>query len=103
MASTIAFGLFNSLSFAKLNHSGYVAEIKRHDKAMEDLSKGKAWYENEIYQKDRIQQLREELSDANVDINQTNKALDELRKIQTVEYNGLTFLRNLQAFRLLQT
>ena len=40
----------------------------------------------EIKRHDRIQQLRQELSDANADINETNKALDELRQIQLMKY-----------------
>ena len=44
-------------------------------------------------QKDKIQELRQEISDANRDINDTKKALDELRLIRTVEYGGLKFTR----------
>ena len=46
--------------------------------------------------KDRIQELREQLSDANKDINYTNKALNELRWIQMVEYGGLKCIREPQ-------
>ena len=48
MASIVATGLFNAVTFAgagllytKLNHSGYEKEIKRHNEAMEKLSKAK--------------------------------------------------------------
>lgn len=71
-------GLFNAIAFSgarflfsKLNHTGYEAEIKRHNKPLEKLA----------IAEDRIQQLREQLSDANAYINQTNKTLDELRSI----------------------
>lgn len=65
----------------ELTHIGYEAEIKR---------------QNEVMKKDRIQELREQLSDANKDINYTNKALNELRWIQMVEYGGLKFIREPQ-------
>lgn len=40
--------------------------------------------------------MREQLSDANADINQTNKTLDEQRKIRTIEYGGMRFTREPQ-------
>lgn len=96
MASVIAGGLFNAIAFAgagfffsKLNPCSY--------KALEELGKGKEmWEENEIKQKDRIQLLKEQLRDANTDINQTNMALDKLRKIQTIKYDGMRFNREPQ-------
>ena len=52
MTSVVAGGLFNAVAFAgaeflfsKLNHRGYEKEIKRHNKAIEELAKAKeAWY-----------------------------------------------------------
>ena len=48
MASVVAGGLFNAIAFAgagyvfhKLDKSGYEKEMKRHDEAMEKLSKRK--------------------------------------------------------------
>ena len=34
---------------------------------------------------------RQELGDADADINQTNHAIDELRQIQTIQYKGRQF------------
>ena len=107
MASVIGWMLqtaFASLAFAgsgylfkMLDKNNYEAEIKRHNKALEDLSKAKdAFYENETKQQDGIQQLRQQLSDANDDIEQTNKALDMLRQVQSIQYNGKTFNREHQ-------
>ena len=89
MVSLAAMGLFNAVAFAgagflfsKLNHSGYESEIKRHNEAMEKLSKAKEkWYEDQAKKKDKIEMLRRQASDANADINDTNRALEELRKI----------------------
>ena len=80
---TVIGGLFNAVAFAgagflfsKLNHTGYEKEIKRHNKAMEKLDKDKEkWYEEEVKRKEQIEKLRQQLSDANVDINQTNMSL----------------------------
>ena len=83
-----------SYLFKMLDKNGYNEEIARHNKANEELSRAKeAFYENETREKDRIQRLREELRDANDDIERTNKALDSLRKVQSVTYGGRTFDR----------
>ena len=75
--------------FKMLDKNGYEAEMKRHNKALEELAASKEkFYENEVKQRDRIQQLRQELSDANEDLERTNKALDNLRRVQTIQYNG---------------
>ena len=89
MASIIAYGVFNAVAFAgagflfsKLNHSGYEKEIKRRNEAMEKLSKAKEkWYEEQVKKKDKIEMLRRQASDANADINDTNRAPEELGKI----------------------
>lgn len=99
MTGLVAGGLFNAIAFAgagfifsKLNHTGYETEIKRHNKAMESLARAKeTFYENEIRQRDKIQELRQQLSDANADINDTNHALDQLRQVLTIQYDGKTF------------
>ena len=57
-------GLFNAFAFAgagflfsKLNHSGYKDEIKRHNLALEHLSKAKQeWYEEEVSRKNKIEE-----------------------------------------------
>ena len=59
MASMVVGGLFNAFAFAgagylfnKLNHNGYKDEIKRHNLALEHLSKAKQeWYEEEVSRK----------------------------------------------------
>ena len=89
MASVVAGGLFNAIAFAgagylfsKLNHGGYEKEMKRHNKALESLAKSKEkWYERQVVRKNKITLLRQEVSDANKDIEATNNALDSLRKV----------------------
>ena len=83
-------GLFNAVAFAgagflfsKLNHTGYEKEIKRHNEAMEKLARDKEkWYENQMRRKEEIEKLWQQLSDANADINETNKSLKNLYEIQ---------------------
>ena len=78
---TVVGGLFNAVAFAgagflfsKLNHTGYEKEIKRHNEAMENLAKDKEkWYE--------IEKLRQQLSEANANINRTNMSLKTLAEI----------------------
>ena len=80
---TVVGGLFNAVAFAgagflfsKLNHTGYKKEIKRHNEAMEKLAREKEkWYQNQVERKNKMDRLQEELSDANADINATNKYL----------------------------
>ena len=87
---TVVGGLFNAVAFAgagflfsKLNHTGYEKEIKRHNEAMEKLSRDKEkWMEKQMERKEEIQRLRQQLSDANEDINQTNKSFEILKKLQ---------------------
>ena len=103
MASVAAVGVFNALAFAgagylfkMIDKNGYEKEIKRHNLAMEELSKAKEkWYENQVEKKNKIQEMRQELSDANADINATNKALENLQKIT---YKGKTFTREPQTY-----
>ena len=83
--------------FKSLDKNGYEAEIKRHNKALEDLAKGKElFYQNEVKERDRIQQLRQQLADANIHIENTNRALEQLRQVQSIQYNGKTFNREPQ-------
>ena len=90
---TVAGGLFNAIAFAgagflfsKLNHTGYEKEIKRHNEAMEKLSEAKEkWYEEQVKRKEEIERLRQQLSDANADINRTNTALKTLAEAQQRE------------------
>ena len=64
---TVVGGLFNAVAFAgvgflfsRLNHTGYEKEIKKNG------MKNK-WRKNK-----RLKKLRQQLSDGNADINQTN-------------------------------
>ena len=85
---TVVGGLFNAVAFAgagflfsKLNHAGYEKEIKRHNEAMEKLSRDKEkWYENQMKRKGGMEILRQQLSDANADIKQTNKSFENLKR-----------------------
>ena len=62
--------------FKAFDKNGYEAEIKRHNKALEELAKAKeAFYQNEVKEHDRIQQLRQQLADANIDIENTTELL----------------------------
>ena len=92
MASMVVGGLFNAFAFAgagflfsKLNHSGYKDEIKRHNLALEHLSKAKQeWYEEEVSRKNKIEEKRHQLVEANKDINTTNAALSALDHLNRV-------------------
>lgn len=77
--------------FKSLDENGYKEEMKRHNLAMEKLTVAKEkWYENQARKKNEMELLRQQLSDANADINKTNKALDNLKKIT---YENKTFIR----------
>ena len=86
-------GIFNAVAFAgagflfsKLNHRGYEDEIRRHNKAIEKLTKAKeAWYEREVARKDRMARLRAEVADANKDFSETNRALKLLENASRVD------------------
>ena len=92
MASMVVGGLFNAFAFAgagflfsKLNHSGYKDEIKRHNLALEHLSQAKQkWYEEEVSRKNKIEEKRRQLVDANKDINITNAALSALDHLNRI-------------------
>ena len=86
---TVVGGLFNAVAFAgagflfsKLNHTGYEKEIKRHNEGMEKLSEAKEkWYKKQVEKKEQIEKLRQQLSDANADINRTNMSLKTLSEM----------------------
>ena len=86
-------GIFNAVAFAgagflflKLNHRGYEDEILRHNKAIEKLTKAKeAWYEREVARKDGMARLRAEVTDANKDFSETNRALKLLENASRVD------------------
>ena len=89
MASVVAGGLFNAIAFAgagyvfhKLDKNGYEKEMKRHNEAMEKLSKEKeAWYEKTVEKKNKIALLRQQLLDADRDLDRGNEALHQLRTV----------------------
>ena len=48
--------------------------MERHNHSLEQLAQAKqAWYEKEVARKDLIAELKEQLAEANQDINMTNK------------------------------
>ena len=90
MTSIVAGGILNAVAFAgagflfsKLNHNGYEDEIKRRNKALEDLAKAKqAWVERETARKNKITRLRLERADADKDFERANRALRFLQKVK---------------------
>jgi hypothetical protein len=86
MTSVVVGGLFNAVAFAgagflfsKLNGQGY-KEVKRHNQALEKLAKAKEkFYESEVKRRNDEARRRDEILDANKDIEETNRALGDLR------------------------
>jgi uncharacterized protein YukE len=80
-------GLFNAVAFAgagflfsKLNGQGYKEEVKRHNQALEKLAKAKEkFYESEVKRRNDEARRRAEILDVNKDIEETNRALEDLR------------------------
>ena len=67
--------------------NGCEKEMKRHNTALEKLAIEKEKFnELEVRKHDEVQELRQQLSDANANLNATDKALDDLRKIKSMEY-----------------
>ena len=63
--------------------------MKRHNLAMENLSKAReAWDEEEIRKKDGIAKKRQEFLSANADLSTVDKALDAIKRI------NLTYHKN---------
>ncbi|CAB3987897.1 Hypothetical predicted protein [Paramuricea clavata] len=66
--------------FSHLNQNGYKEEVKRHNHALEELAAAKEkFYESEVKRRNEEIRRRQEILDANHDIEETNKALDALR------------------------
>ena len=90
----LAGGIFNAIVFSaagflfsKLNHQGYEAEMKNHNKALELLAKSiEEFYEKEVKRKSRMDELRMEIANARISEQQTDKAFillnKELKKLQ---------------------
>ena len=58
---------------------------------MEELARDKEkWYEKQVEKKEEIEKLRQQLSDANADINRTNRSLKTLAEMN----NRVTRLEN---------
>ena len=83
----IAGRLFNAIAFVgagylfnRLNNGDYVEEIRRHNLALENLTRAKKLYENEVRQKDDIIAWRQML-DAKLDIEKAKQALAELKEL----------------------
>ena len=110
MASVAASGIFNALAFASAGYlfklvdkNKYEVKIKRRNLDMEKLARTKeTWYQNLVVQKNKIAELRLVLSDANSDLNTTNKALDNLLKIECVVRQQKIHARTTEG-RFLQT
>ena len=93
MASTIGGSLFAAFAFSGASYlmhlfdkGSYSSEMKRHNLAIENLTKAReAWYEVEVRKKDEIARKRQELLTSRADMSSVDKALDALRKI-TLKY-----------------
>ena len=89
MASVVAGGLFNAVAFAgagfvfhKLDKNGYEKEMKRHDLAEEKLkAEHETWYEKTVEKKNKIALLRQQLLDADKDLDRGNEVLHNLRTV----------------------
>ena len=100
MAGTIGGSLFAAFAFSGagylfrlIDKNGYSEEIKRHNRAMEDLSRARErWYEEETRRKDEIAEKRQELIETHQDMNMVNKALSGLRNI-SISFKNKTFTR----------
>ena len=94
LAMTTFAGLIFSASgmlFHKLDKSGYEDEIKRHNRALENLSKAREqFYEEEVKKKDRMAQKRAELQTAKADLSTINHALDLLKNMDVVYHDEET-------------
>ena len=101
MAGTIGSSLFAALAFSGagylfhlLDKDGYSAEIKRHNRAMEDLTLAREkWYEAEVRRKDEMNRKRQELILAHQDMNAVNKALSGLSRNISISFKNQTFTR----------
>lgn len=80
----------SSFLFKQFDKNGYSEEMKRHNKALEDLAFAKEkFYENE--EKLRNKRIDRQVAASNIE--DTNKALDFLQKVNKIVYKGRTFDR----------
>ena len=100
MAGTVGSSLFAALAFSGagylfhlLDKNGYSEEIKRHNKAMEDLTLAREkWYEAEVRRKDEVNRKRQELLLTHQDMKGVNEALSALRNI-SISFKNQRFTR----------
>ena len=72
----------------KLDKPNYEAEVKRHNRALENLQRAREkWYEQEVEKKDRIAQKRAELQQSKADLTTVNRALDLLKNMDVVYHD----------------
>ena len=101
MASMVAGGIFNAFAgagylFKIINSDGYGEEIKRHNLAMEQLTRARQeWNQKEIEQRRKQLEFCQEQSDANEDFKEINKSLKNYKKANDLEivFNGKKFTR----------
>ena len=85
--SAIAFSA-SGLLFHQLDKGGYEQEIRRHNRALENLSKAREqWYEQKVKKKDRMAQKRAELQQSKADLATVNRALDLLKNMDVVYHD----------------
>ena len=88
MGMTMFAGIAFSLSgyvFHKIDKGGYEEEMKRHNRALENLSKAREqFYEEEVKKKDRMAEKRAELLQSKSDLATVNHALDLLKNMDVV-------------------
>lgn len=85
--ASIASGTFNAFAFAGAGYlfklfdkNGYEKEIKRHDLAIEKLTRERdLWNENRLRELDRVSNLRYNKQEAIKDISDINKSHEEVR------------------------
>ena len=98
MAATIGGSLFAAVAFSGagylfhlLDKGGYNTEMKRHNLAIEHLSKAREqWYKEEVHRKDEMARKRQELLASRADLSTVNKALDASRKMNAKYNDGQT-------------
>ena len=97
MAGAVAGGLFNAFAFAgagflfkTFDKNGYAEEAKRHNLAMENLTSEREGYLEEITnRRNRLAQLREEISNASRDMKSTNQSLELISRINKLKHEPL--------------
>ena len=97
----LAGGLFNTFAFTgpgylfkMINSDGYSEEIKRHNLAMEQLTRvQQKWNQKKIEEEIRVCELRREKLDANEDFSNINKSLKNYKKVMEIIHGRKKFAR----------